>query len=140
MLSHSVMSASFATTWTVACQAPLTMRFSRQEYWSVLPFPLPGDLPDPGTEPVSPASPALQVYFLTTEPPWKPLNPHTRPHVPISWMEKQQHREVCDYPEVAQLLAPRVLESCPSLCPTSEGWMRRLRPQGDVASTEPEAQ
>ena len=45
----------FATPWTVAYQAPLSMGFSRQEYWSGLPFPSPGDLPDPGTEPGSPA-------------------------------------------------------------------------------------
>ena len=43
----------FATPWTVACQAPLSMGFSRQEYWSGLPFPPPGDVPDPGIEPVS---------------------------------------------------------------------------------------
>ena len=42
------------TPWTEACQAPLRMEFSRQKYWSGLPFPSPGDLPDPGTEPVSP--------------------------------------------------------------------------------------
>ena len=50
----------FATLWTVACQAPLSMGFSRQEYWSVLPCPPPGDLPDPGIEPAS-MSPALRV-------------------------------------------------------------------------------
>ena len=44
----------FLTPWTVACQAPLSMGFSRQEYWSGLPFPSPGDLPDLGIEPVSP--------------------------------------------------------------------------------------
>ena len=44
----------FMTPWTIACQAPLSMGFSRQEYWSQLPFPSPGDLPDPGIEPVSP--------------------------------------------------------------------------------------
>ena len=49
----SVVSDS-ATPWTVACQAPLSMGFSRQEYWSALPFPSPGDLPDPGIEPPSP--------------------------------------------------------------------------------------
>ena len=49
------MSDSFATPWTVAHQAPLHMGFSRQEYWSGLPFPSPGDLPDPGIEPRSPA-------------------------------------------------------------------------------------
>ena len=49
------MSYLFATPWTVACQAPLSMGFSREEYWSALPFPTPGDLPDPGIEPASPA-------------------------------------------------------------------------------------
>ena len=44
---------SFVTPWTVACQAPLSMKFSRQEYWSGLPFPPPGDLPDPGIRSVS---------------------------------------------------------------------------------------
>ena len=48
----------FAAPWTVACQAPLSIRFPRQEYWSGLPFP-PQDLPDPGIEPTSPVSPAL---------------------------------------------------------------------------------
>ena len=46
--------------WTVACQAPLSMGFSRQEYWSGSPFPSPEDLPNPGIEPVSPAAPELQ--------------------------------------------------------------------------------
>ena len=50
MLSHVRL---FATPWTVALQAPLSMGFSKQEYWSGLPFPSPGDLPDPGTEPLS---------------------------------------------------------------------------------------
>ena len=48
----------FVTPWTVAQQAPLSMGFFRQEYWTGLPFPSPGDLPDPGIEPVSPGSPA----------------------------------------------------------------------------------
>ena len=48
-------SCLFVTTWTVACQAPLSMEFSRQEDWSGLPFPPPGDLPDPGIKPMSPA-------------------------------------------------------------------------------------
>ena len=55
--------------WTVAYQAPSSMGFSRQEYWSGLPFPSPGDLPDPGIEP---GSPALQADALTSEPPGKP--------------------------------------------------------------------
>ena len=56
----------FATTWTVAHQAPLSMGFSKQEYWSGLPFPSPGDLPDPGMEP---RSPSFQAESLPSEPP-----------------------------------------------------------------------
>ena len=62
----------FAIPWTVACQAPLSMEFSRQEQWSGLPFPPPGDLPDPGIEPEFPAAPALASRFFTTELPEKP--------------------------------------------------------------------
>ena len=56
----------FATPWTIAHQAPLSMGFSKQEYWSGLPFPSPGDLPNPGIEP---RSPTLQADALTSEPP-----------------------------------------------------------------------
>ena len=62
---------SFGTPETVALQAPLSMGFSRQEYWSSLPFPSPGDLLDPGIEP---RSPSLQVDSLPSEPPGKPWN------------------------------------------------------------------
>ena len=55
--------------WTGVCQAPLSMEFSRQEYWSGLPFPSPGNLPDPGIDPVSPA---LAGTFFTTASPGKP--------------------------------------------------------------------
>ena len=58
------------TPWTVAYQAPPSMGFSRQEYWSGLAFPSPGDLPDPGIEP---GSPALQTDALLSEPPGKPF-------------------------------------------------------------------
>ena len=58
------------TPWTVARQAPLFTEFSRQDYWSGLPFPSPRDLPDPGTEP---GSPALKAGSLPTEPPGKPV-------------------------------------------------------------------
>ena len=60
------------TPWTVTCQAPLSMEFSRQEYWSGLPFPSPGDLPDLGIKPMPYASPALAGGFFTTVPPGKP--------------------------------------------------------------------
>ena len=61
----------FATPWTVAYQAPLSMEFSRQEYWSRLPFPSPGDLLNPENEP---RSPTLQVDSSPAEPPGKPKN------------------------------------------------------------------
>ena len=61
----------FATPWTLACQAALSMEFSRQEYWSGLPCPPPGDLPDPEVEPTSPVSPALVGRFFTTNATWK---------------------------------------------------------------------
>ena len=63
---------TLVTPWTVAHQAPLSMGFSRQEYWSGLPFHSSGDPPDPGIKPWSLASPALQVDSLLTEPPEKP--------------------------------------------------------------------
>ena len=61
----------FAAPWTVAYQAPQSMEFSRQEYWSGLPFPSPGALPDPGIEP---RSPTLQTDSLPSEPPGKPTS------------------------------------------------------------------
>ena len=69
--SHSHVWLS-ATLWMVTCQAPRSMGFSRQEYWSGSLCPTPGDLPDPGVEGMSPVSPALQVDSLPTEPPGKP--------------------------------------------------------------------
>ena len=66
VLSHVQL---FASPWTTACQAPLSMGFPRQEYWRGLPFPFPGGLPVPGMEPMSPA---LANRFFTTEPLWKP--------------------------------------------------------------------
>ena len=59
----------FVILWTITCQAPLSMRFSRQEYWSGLPFPSPGDLPDPELEP---GSSTLQADSLLSEPPGEP--------------------------------------------------------------------
>ena len=69
LLSHVWL---FVTTWTVACQAPLSMGFSRQGYWSGLPFPSPGDVPNWGIKPGSPVSLALADKFSITEPPGKP--------------------------------------------------------------------
>ena len=66
VLCHFSHVRLFANPWTVACQAPLSMEFSRQEYWSGLPFPLPEDLSDPGIEPASLTSPALAGRLFTT--------------------------------------------------------------------------
>ena len=68
VLSHVQL---FVTLWSAACQAPLSMGFPRQEYWSGLPCPPPGDLPDPGIEPASLASPALASGFFTTGATWE---------------------------------------------------------------------
>ena len=69
MLSRVRLSA---TPWTVVCQAPLSLAFSRQEHWSGLSCPTPRDAPDPGIKPKSPVAPALAGGFFTTEPPGKP--------------------------------------------------------------------
>ena len=68
-VSHSFVS-DCAVPWTVACQAPLSMEVSRQEYWSGKPFPFLGDLPNPG---IKPESPTLQADSLLSEPPGKPM-------------------------------------------------------------------
>ena len=73
MLSRFNCVRLFATPWAVAREAPLPVEFSRQEYWSGLLFPLPGDLPDPGNEPKALVSLALQADSLPSEPPGKPM-------------------------------------------------------------------
>ena len=88
VLSHVHL---FATPWTVAYQVPPSVGFSRQEYWSGLPFPSPGDLPDPG---IKPGSPALQTDGLPSEPPGKPsvlpqaLPKRTETRAAKSWKPK----------------------------------------------------
>ena len=83
----------FATLWTISHQAPLSVGFSRQAYWSGVPFSSPGDLPYPGIEPASPVSPALKVDSLPAEPPGKP---------------RLNHLSSVQFSSVAQ--------SCPTLC------------------------
>ena len=63
----------FETPWTVACQPPLSMEYSRQEYWSGIPFPIPGNLPDPGIQPASLGSLALADGFFITNATWEAL-------------------------------------------------------------------
>ena len=81
----------FVTPWTAARQAPLSMEFSRQEYCSGLPLSSPGDLPNSGIEPTSPASPTLAGRFFTTEPPGKPLQNSLTSHA-IGQSENWQRR------------------------------------------------
>ena len=80
-VSHSVMSDS-VISWTTACQAPLCMGFCRKEYWSGLPFPSPGDLPNPGIKPGSPALPADSL-------------PSGLPGKPYKWGRERQRLFYC---------------------------------------------
>ena len=79
----------FATLWTIAFQAPPSMGFSRQEYWSGLPCPPQGDLPDPGSEPGLLAFLHWQVGSLPLEPSRKPLHTHTQYGVLFSHKKEQ---------------------------------------------------
>ena len=92
----------FATPWTVAYQAPPSMGFSRQEYWSGVPLPSPGDLPYPGIEPWSPA---FQADALTSEPPGKPLYFFL---ISIFSSDKNPGRELLDHIVVLFLIFKRI--------------------------------
>ena len=87
MFSHFSHIRLFATLWTVACQASLSMGFSRQEYWSGLPFPAPGDLPDPGIDPTSSVPPSLAGRFLITESLEKPIAQRTC-SINVGWRDR----------------------------------------------------
>ena len=91
MLSHFSHVRLFATLWTVAVQAPLSMGFSRQEYWSGLPCPPPGTLPKQGIELTSLMSPALAGGFFTTSPAWEDL---TIPHKNLLQLIIQQSSRI----------------------------------------------
>ena len=73
VLSHFSCVQLFGTLWTVACQAPLPMGFSRPEYWSEVPFLSPGDLPNPEIKPASLTFPALAGRFFTISATWEAL-------------------------------------------------------------------
>ena len=88
VFSCSVMPDS-VIPWTVACQAPLSMVFSKQEYWSGLPYPPPGDFPDPGIKSESPGFSVWAGGFFTTEPPRKPLQTSL---LEIIWTQIQDER------------------------------------------------
>ena len=95
----------FATPWTVAHQVPLSLEFPRQEYWSKLPFPSPGDLPDPGIEPMSPESPALADGFYNIEPPGKPMI------ILVSFTKEGKYNSF-----IYVCVKVKVTQSCPTLC------------------------
>ena len=130
------------TPWTVACQAPRSMVFSRQEYWSGLPFPSPGNLPNPGIKPTSLGSPALAGGVFTTEPPGKPLtsgsvqfssvasdslqpheSQHARPPCPSPTpgvhSDSRPSSQGC-HPAISSSVVP--FSSCPQSLPTSESF------------------
>ena len=96
----------FVIPWTVAHQAPLSMGFSRQEYWGGLPCSPRGDLPSPGIEPETPMTPALQVDSLPIEPPEKPQSAF------LLWKLKQS---------AAAAVAAKSLQLCPTLCDPVDG-------------------
>ena len=108
----------FATPCDVACQAPLSMGLSQQEYWSGLSFPTPGDLPDPGIEPTSLVSPALTGRFFTTcDAPlcetWK-INKHT--YIFLLWMSLQSDSFIHSG------IDPRRVDAKSFLLPTNDSW------------------
>ena len=86
----------FVTLWTIACQAPLSIGFSRQEYWSGLPLPSAEDLPDPGIKPTSLESPALTGRFFTTR---HLGNPFLHQHVDLFQMASES--EILRWPQIS---------------------------------------
>ena len=101
----------FVTPCTVACQAPLSIGFSRQGYWSGLPFPFPGDLPDPGIEPWSPA---LQADSLPPEPPGKPPTPFSSMPFYLS-VDSCNHHHSQDSEQLHERCSPAQEQPPPSL-------------------------
>ena len=100
----------FVVPWTVAPQVPLSMGFSRQEYWSGLPCPPPRDLPNPGIEPESLMSPALAGRFFTTSATWEAPPTEHMPELPRAELLGEWS---CRPTAVA---AVELLQSCPTLC------------------------
>ena len=104
MLSHVWF---FVTSLTVACHAPLSMGFSRQVYWYALPFPSPGDLPNPG---IQHQSPALSGGFFTIELPGKPLSGYWSESVSCSIASTLWAWSVLQAPLSMEFFRPRILE------------------------------
>ena len=135
--SRSVVSDS-ATPWTVVHQAPPSIGFSRQEYWSGLPFPSPGDLPYPGIEP---RSPALQADALTSEPLGKPPYSLIKRKTSIIWMVSPRLSQDVDPIQVPPKiqLPPQIFWFCwtcvhVGMCALKQCWKaRRYSIYGNLA-------
>ena len=105
----------FATPWTVAYQAPPSMGFSRQEYWSGLPFPSPGDLPDPGIEWVSRIPGRRFNLWATREAFVLRATPQNRPRLPRAFWRSESRREreelqPCSHPEAPLTPSPSAMK------------------------------
>ena len=111
----------FATLWTAAHQAPLSMGFSRQQYWSGLPYPPPGNLPNPGIEPESLVSLALAAGFFTSTHLGSPLSPWGRVY------KGETHCSRAGVGEIRMGSLHRMVEAC-SLVPPSPSSFRRKIP------------
>ena len=110
----------FVTPWTAAYQAPPSMGFSRQEYWSGLPFPSPGDLPDPG---IKPWSPVFQADTLTSEPPGKsnvkkapPKDAHALIRGTYKYITSNGKSDFADATEIEKESESEVTPLCLTLC------------------------
>ena len=114
------MSDSFATPRTVACQAPLAIKFPRQEYWRGLPFSPPGDLPRPGIEPTSPA---LAGRFFTVEPPGKPSPLSTLPYLLCGYSESSRQEFFVSW--LLAALSPLLLQVTVAMMILAHVCMRR---------------
>ena len=125
ILSHFRCVRLFVTPWTVARQAPVSMGFSRQGYWSGLPFSPPGDLPDPGIEP---ASPALADGFFTTEPPKKLNSVSQFIKVLLDIHFPNSHNKFIDFIHILQARKLRLRRKIPC-------WAKPLTPQPAVSIT-----
>ena len=117
MLSHFSHVQIFVTLWTVAHQAPLSMAFSRQKYLSELPGPPPGDLLNPGIEPLSLMSPALASGFFTTSTAWEvPYIIHTNTIFLLEFPQLYLHSRFGTVHEKQMKVKVKVNQSSPTLC------------------------
>jgi len=123
----------FVTLWTVACQAPLSKGFSRQEYWRILPCPPPGDFSNSGMEPESLMSPSLAGRFFTTSATWEAPNPEHLLLISILtpwWASKDSQRKQAlrsiglDFASEFTLLSQGSQHAPPLVLSGRQGWQR----------------